>query len=87
MWPTRWETLSIRRRDNQGKPLHMDNGNPAIAWRAEFVVYGPDGNLARVSVPVCTGHVPAATPLSKIEQLALQACHQALRKHGAQDAA
>ena len=85
LWPTRWETLSIRRRDNQGKPLQLDNGEPAIAWRAEFLIYGPGGNRSTVAVPPCGGTVPAATPLTKIEQLALAACHQALRNNGAQD--
>ncbi len=87
MWPTRWESLSIRRRDNQGKPLLLDNGNAAIMWQAEFIVYGADGSRSTVAIPPCRGLVAAGTPLSKIEALALESCHVALRNNGARNAA
>ncbi len=87
LWPTRWETLSIRRRDQQGKPLLLDNGDPAIGWQASFIVYRPDKSRSTIAVPPCQGIVSVETPLSKIEALALASCHQAMRNNGAQDGA
>jgi len=83
VWPNRWESISITRRDQKGALLMMDDGSPALGWTATYIVCDEDGKRTRIGLPQLSGLCRADTPFCEIEDLAVSACRDALEQAGA----